>query len=101
MASKNKEDSEISEKMRYLYEEENWSAQKIADYFNISRQAVLGRFSRIEGMKLKKRGPYRSKISREILVELYINQKLTQKAVAEELKVSWNRLKQELEQYGL
>jgi hypothetical protein len=98
---KKKKRSEILEEMRNLYEVEKLSLMEIGLRFGISRQTVSERFKRA-GILLPGAGNFRKKtFEREILVKLYLEEKLSGIETARRLKTTYSTLRKELTRHGI
>ena len=74
--------------------------QQIGNRFGVKRQAVHDRFRRA-GIKLRPSNQVRKVFSREILVKLYDEDKLTIGQIAKKLNVGFSKVSSELKRHGI
>lgn len=100
MKSKKKQRQRL-ERMKRLYEVEKKSLREITNELKISHQVVHDRLTRA-GVKMRPIGlKKRKRFDREILIELYINQKLNLSEVGKILKASASTISNELDRHNI
>lgn len=98
--SKNDHDKILSE-MKQLYFEKDFTIKQIADYYKLTRQNIYQIFKR-SGVKLhKKKWKVGKFIDREILIQLYVKEKLPVLEIARRLGISHPTLSKELKRHGI
>ena len=95
------ERAERLKEMRRLYFEKQWTLDKIAAYYKVSRQAVYYKFTR-NGVnpQRKKRKPKKT-VDREVLSELYEKMRLSVLEVSARLEISYRTVIKELKRHGI
>jgi predicted DNA-binding protein YlxM (UPF0122 family) len=86
--------------MRRLYHEDNWTLRQIGDHYGVSWQAIHERFVR-NGILLRPKSRTPQVIDREILVKLYVDEKLSLQEVTRRLKMSYSKLQKDFSKYGI
>jgi predicted DNA-binding protein YlxM (UPF0122 family) len=86
---------------RQLYLDEKWPVTRIAEYFDVSRQAVYERFRRHNVVLRERSIERRKQFDKDILIELYVRQGLSIRKICEQLGASAKVLAREMDRHGI